>query len=228
MNILKLAAVAVFGMVGTAAMAAPAVMVQAKDCSIISGGAGFGTCTETHNQAGLFTKYTDEVTDLHPYLATPPLHTDTFSGFEWFSDSPTTSAEVSYFVSTSPKVLWIDHFVLWNEEISGIGVFNLWFGATAGAHDDLVLSAISPFDNPVGVYGPEFWEFKPRPTTGWWSLEMSRCPQTDPGSFSSCAVGEVAFGGYAVPEPATWAMLIVGFGLVGFAMRRKGVAVVSA
>lgn len=32
----------------------------------------------------------------------------------------------------------------------------------------------------------------------------------------------------AVPEPATWAMLILGFGLVGVAARRRGVARVSA
>ena len=36
-------------------------------------------------------------------------------------------------------------------------------------------------------------------------------------------------GGGVIPEPATWAMLIVGFGLVGSAMRRrKGVASVNA
>ena len=32
----------------------------------------------------------------------------------------------------------------------------------------------------------------------------------------------------AVPEPASWAMLIVGFGLVGFASRRRGVTHVAA
>jgi hypothetical protein len=37
------------------------------------------------------------------------------------------------------------------------------------------------------------------------------------------------FAAAAVPEPATWAMLIAGFGLVGFAMRRqRGIANVSA
>jgi hypothetical protein len=28
-----------------------------------------------------------------------------------------------------------------------------------------------------------------------------------------------------MPEPATWAMLILGFGLIGFAMRRRGATV---
>ena len=35
-------------------------------------------------------------------------------------------------------------------------------------------------------------------------------------------------GGGAVPEPATWAMMIAGFGLVGAGMRRRRSAVVSA
>ena len=30
-----------------------------------------------------------------------------------------------------------------------------------------------------------------------------------------------------VPEPATWAMMIMGFGLVGFAARRRAAAVVT-
>jgi hypothetical protein len=35
-------------------------------------------------------------------------------------------------------------------------------------------------------------------------------------------------GGGVIPEPATWAMMIAGFGLVGAAMRRRSVARVSA
>lgn len=224
MTLLKIAAAAAFGMIGASAMAAPAVMVQAKDCSIITSGPGNGSCTETHNQTGLLSGYVDEVTSLHPYLATSPLHTLVFAGNEWFGNSGTDSASVSYLVISGAGP--INHFVLWNEESSGIGIFNLWYGASAGALTDLVLAGISPFDNPLADYAPEFWEFAPRPATGWWTLEMNRCPQPDPGSFASCAVGEVAFG--AIPEPATWGMMLAGFGLVGFAMRRRGIAVASA
>lgn len=109
----------------TAVEAGPAVMVQAKACAIIDGGPGFGTCTETHDQAGLFLNYVDEFTRLHPYLSIPPIHTYFFQGFEWISNENTVSATVSYFVKTGPRIRWIDHFVLWNEETSGIGAFNL-------------------------------------------------------------------------------------------------------
>ena len=204
----------------TAAVAGPAVMVQAKECTIIDGGPGFGTCTETHDQTGLAIKYIDEMTDLHPYVSIPPLHNFIFFGNEWFSNEGTTSASVSYWVDAI-KPIRIDHFVLWNEESSGIGEFNLWYGLFPGDKLDLVLAGISPPDNPLADYAPTYWEFAPRPGTGWWTLEMSGCPQPVPGSFAACAVGEVAWGGPAVPEPGTWAMLIAGFGLVGWAARNR-------
>ncbi len=36
------------------------------------------------------------------------------------------------------------------------------------------------------------------------------------------SIATTAFGAGAVPEPASWAMLIIGFGAVGFAARRRG------
>lgn len=42
-------------------------------------------------------------------------------------------------------------------------------------------------------------------------------------NLSGTAIGPITDVPGAVPEPATWAMMIVGFGLVGFAMRRRKV-----
>lgn len=39
--------------------------------------------------------------------------------------------------------------------------------------------------------------------------------------------GVLSFGAGAIPEPATWAMLITGFGLVGFAARRRRTALAA-
>lgn len=207
----------------TIAAATPAVMVQAKECIVLAGGTFNGPCTPTHNQSGLLAGYVDEGTPLHPYTAAT-LHSLVFAGNEWFGDTDTSSGIISYYVDATPRIRGIDHFVLWNEETSGIGVFNLWYGSTPGDLSDLVLAGISPFDHPVVDYFAEVWEFSARPNTGWWTLEMSGCPQPNPGSFLACAVGEVAFGGPNVPEPATWAMMIAGFGLVGFAARRRRMA----
>ena len=45
--------------------------------------------------------------------------------------------------------------------------------------------------------------------------------ENNTGSFTSVSVSEVRA---AVPEPATWAMMTLGFGAMGFAMRRKNVS----
>lgn len=204
----------------TAVAASPAVIGGAIDCIVLAGGTSNGPCTPTHNQAGLTPGYTDWATDLHPYVATAS-HTLVFSGNEWFGDSGTTSGAVTYFVSAPAHVNGINHFVLWNEETSGIGVFDLWYGTSPGDLSDLVLAGISPVDNPLADYMGEIWHFGSRPNTGWWTLVMDGCPQPNPGSYPSCAIGEVAWGGPKVPEPATWAMMIAGFGLVGFAARQR-------
>ena len=223
MRIAIVSALLLGGVVASPALASTAVMVQPKDAVIISGGPGFGSIVDTYNQSGLSAGYIDEVTSVHPYA--PTLHTPIFSGFEWFGASGTTTAEVSYLVSAT-KPRYINHLILWNEESSGIGAFNLWYAPVAGGHLTLLLAGISPPDNPLAPYSGSVYHFAPSPKFGWYTLEMSGCPQPDPGSFPACAIGEVAFGG-PVPEPESWIMLIAGFGLVGAVARRRR-AIVAA
>jgi len=220
MKSLKFAAVAVFGMTGIAASASVdnRVMVQPIDAVIIDGGPGNGNIADTYNQNGLSANYVSGVTKVLPYVTTTT-HTTIFAGFEWFGNSGTTTATVSYLVPLD-GVKWIDSLELWNEESSGIGLFDLWYGATAGELTNKLLEGVTPTDNPLSPdYLADVYHFDPSPA-GWYTLVMSDCPQPNPGTFAACAIGEVAFNG-AIPEPATWAMMIAGFGLVGFAARRR-------
>ena len=208
--------------IGTPALAVD-VMVAADDAVIIAGGAGFGSIVNTYNQAGLSVGYVSGVTAAAPYVAVAS-HTNIFACCEWFSDSGTTAATVSYHVTLPKNVKHISSFELWNEESSGIGVFDLWWGTSAGDLTTLLLGGISPTDNPLGPpYLADVYSIKPT-FGGWYTLIASRCPQPVPGSFPACAIGEVAFNGPSVPEPATWALMIAGFGMVGAAMRRRGLA----
>ncbi len=51
-----------------------------------------------------------------------------------------------------------------------------------------------------------------------------RFGQVDNQGFFNQGVDNVSVFATAVPEPATWAMMIAGFGLVGFAARRRSIA----
>jgi hypothetical protein len=50
----------------------------------------------------------------------------------------------------------------------------------------------------------------------------------DSGLVDNTAIYRISFTSTAVPEPATWAMMIAGFGFVGGAMRRRKVQAVTA
>jgi hypothetical protein len=186
---------------------------------INEGGPGFGSINDTFNQAGLSSGYTSGVTDFDSYIGTNPTHTQLFPTFEWFSEQDTTSASVTYDLGS---LLGLDAVALWNEESSGIGTLALF-----GSADGVVFTALgiyNPFDNPLADYPAEVFSFAPT-LAQYVRFDMSNCPQADPGSFTSCAIGEVAFRtadvAGAVPEPATWTMMIFGFGAAGFAMRRR-------
>ena len=66
-------------------------------------------------------------------------------------------------------------------------------------------------------------------TTRYLTFEMSGCNASKPGStqnWPGCGLNEVVFAEGspgAVPEPATWAMMILGFGGVGALLRRRSI-----
>ena len=206
-----LAIVVMLGAVlGVTNQAAADVIVAPVAGVINAGGPGFGSLSETFDQSGLSSGYISGVTDFDAYLATNPTHTDEFSGFEWFSNSGTTSATVTYDLGTATT---INRLALWNEESSGIGLLNLLYSLNNVTF--LPLASVTPFDNPIGDYAAQVFGFAPT-VAQYVRFEMSNCPQPDPGSFPACAIGEVAFASGAgpaqAPEPGLIALMALGLG----------------
>lgn len=205
----------------TSASASAATIISAQSAVIDSGGPGFGSIANTHNQNGLLSGYTSGVTNFNTYIASNPMHGTTFSTGEWFSNSGSTAAQVTYDLGS---ILGIDRLALWNEESSGIGILNL-FGST----DGITFASLGTY-NPVpstsiANYGAQVFSFGAT-NARFVRFGMSRCPaQGGVQGFPGCAIGEVAFRsadvGGAVPEPSVWAFMLVGFGAIGGALRSK-------
>ncbi len=208
-----LATALAFGLVQSAAAG---VIIAPTSAVIDAGGPGFGSISHTFDQSGLSSGYTAGVTDFDAYLATNPTHTIAFFGFEWFSNSGTTSATVTY---NFGGLVTIDRLALWNEESSGIGLLNL-LASTDGVAFSPLATGLTPFDNPLAAYPAEVFAFAAT-TLQYVRFEMSNCPQPNPGTFQGCAIGEVAFRSaqQAVPEPGSLALL--GLGLAGLASLRR-------
>lgn len=205
----------------TALAAQPAVaqqIVGAASATINSGGPGDGLITQTLDQSGLITPYVSGVTNFNTYIATNPQHSFVFSGNEWFANAGSTSASVTYDLGA---ILGIDALALWNEDFSGIATLNL-FGSTDGVLFAALLG-VNPADGVNNLdYGPQVFSFG-AVDTRYLRFDITNCPQ-QPSGYDSCAIGEVAFrtaATGAVPEPATWAMMLLGFGGIGYSMRRR-------
>jgi hypothetical protein len=91
------------------------------------------------------------------------------------------------------------------------------FGA-GGTLIDALVGNLNPLTTDVGSSGQNFFGIIADTSTPISSVQISAGAGTEITS-----IGQFRLGGFgaAVPEPASWATLLLGFGALGFAMRRS-------
>lgn len=111
-----------------------------------------------------------------------------------------------------------DHFLFNIEESGYVSAF---VGSFALPSLDVVLQKVLFDDKPltrVSTGALELWTLgTTKVDAGRHALKVTGYYGAKGGSYA----GTFNFGTAAVPEPAAWGMMIVGFGLVGAAMRRR-------
>ena len=117
-----------------------------------------------------------------------------------------------------------DHFLFRIEESGYVSGF---VGSFALPSLDMVLSSVLFDDKPLAKISTgalELWSLDSTYVdAGRHALKVTGYYGSKGGSYA----GTFNFGAGAVPEPAAWAMMIAGFGLVGAAMRRRTKVTVS-
>lgn len=217
-----LAAVAAVAAVCGASAASAGVIIQPKAVTVNIGGELLNfSAFNMIDQSGLATKYKSGVTDFDAYVAQGPIHAAD-SG-EWLSTGPLSMARVTFDLG---EMVEFNGAAIWNEDASSltaiIGSLPIALGGGYGGIglNDTAASGGSP-------YGPSVWRHQAL-TSRYVTFDIYGCNRAG-FTHNGCGLGEVAFRSTAlappppgaVPEPATWAMMILGFGGVGATLRRR-------
>lgn len=166
----------------------------------------------TINQSGLSAGYVSGVTDFDTYISTNPTHTLIAQNNEWFSDFGNLTPTLTFDLGS---VLTIDRIALWAEESSGFSTAVL-SSSTDGVNFGN-LGTINPVDNPLADYPAEVFGFAAT-AMQFFRMDMSGCPQPDPGVTNECSLGEIAFSSVdptTTPIPVPAGAILLGSVLAG-------------
>ncbi|MEW5687395.1 MAG: PEPxxWA-CTERM sorting domain-containing protein [Pseudomonadota bacterium] len=202
-----------------ATSAEAAKIISPVSVRVASGGSAgsFWAVGNVINQSGLPTKYTPGSTDFDAYVA-QNVQVNAGLNTEWFSAQSSRAAQL---VFDFGQEVTIYKLALWDENNSGQQSMSI------STPELGLVRTFRPTESAQERYGPQAFEFRPI-TTRYLTLDIIGCGRNGAPSQSVdyCGLGEIIFAdgsgiAVGVPEPATWAMMILGFGGVGATLRRR-------
>jgi len=200
----------------SASAADAARMVAPVTVSVASGGTA-GPQWAVDNvidQSGLLQYYEPGVTDFDEYIAGDPLHNDSINT-RWLSTTNISSAKLVFDFGAE---VTLGAFAFWDDFSTSNSMFR--FTSLDGLTTYAEVGVADPNEHGVGAQAFDL----PRVKTRYLTLEILGCSPTTQGTIrSGCGLQEIAFAEApaGVPEPATWAMMILGFGAAGTVLRRR-------
>ncbi len=207
-----------------------ATIIRPTSATVLNNATASGSIANAFNMSGLTMPYSAGITDFDQYFARTPAPAHNPNSGEWIGTVGLTTGQVTFDMGAA---VGFDRLALWNEDRFGITQL-----ALSTSLDGVVftpLGSFAPGDNTyLASYRAEIFSFAPLEAR-FVRFAMSDCRQTA-ASLRACALGEVAFRsavvpvvqppvtppvvGSAVPEPSTWAMMLMGFGAIGSIVRQ--------
>ncbi len=213
-----LAGMALASALGVGAAAHAAVIVAPVSVQLISGGTvnPFYQVDNVIDQSGLTVGYESGITDFDSYVASNVRHSGALDT-EWAGTRGVTAARL---VFDFGREVTLFKFAMWDENNTSIG--RMAFSTpTLGEFANFAVN-----ENRGAPYGvSDVFQFKPIKTR-YLTLDFTACgSEPESHSATGCGLGEIIFAeapaAGAVPEPATWALMIGGFGMAGAMLRRR-------
>lgn len=215
-----LAGVALASVLGVASAAQAAVIVAPVKVTLERGGvvnnSPFYAVDNVADQSGLEVGYEAGVTDFDAYIAKNVRHSGDLNT-EW---AGTRGVSVARLVFDFGAEVTLSRLALWDENNTSIARMHL-STPTLGEFANYAVNE----NRGAPYFVSDVIQFQPI-TTRFLTLEFRDCgTERENQSATGCGLGEIIFadgsGVTAVPEPATWALLIGGFGMAGAALRRR-------